>query len=446
MQNVHSPNTINPFALAEIVAQKRIDWDIFENPTQALCDLLNIPYKELFYGKCPIMTPFTESLEDGTEKVLSEEEARARLESYLSGKMKRRITRNPPISKLTLKTIKKRILDTLTPKPIIHEFGDFPDRVEIIRPKPEIDPEIVRPITHGPVKRDLPWEPEGFEWLDTGMYFNEVPEFSDVDQGAIGDCSFMAALSALVWTRPYVIKNEAKVSELGNETSPIHSFKFYDEKGKASTVEVSERIPMKISGNQRLYYYGCSTDRNIAGQPDEIWPAVIEKAYFKWQTGTSTDQPNYNNFKTSKPGAAVCQIHPGIRTILQHNKCSLNEILDLIKDNCNGKKAVHPLLTFTPDPDYVAQNWPDRNYEQYGITQNHSFTILGWDEKDGEQYVVLRNPWARDNTFKDILHGDWCYDVEDISKKIPYGQKGVFALRVETYHKYFYCTEVVHEK
>ena len=180
------------------------------------------------------MTPFTESLEDGTEKVLSEEEARARLESYLSGKMKRRITKNPPISKLTLKTIKNRILDTLTPKPIIHEFGDFPDRVEIIRPKPEIEPEIVRPITHGPVKRDLPWEPEGFEWLDTGMYFNEVPEFSDVQQGAIGNCSFMSALSALVWTRPYVIKNEAKASELGNETSPIHSFKFYDEKGKAS--------------------------------------------------------------------------------------------------------------------------------------------------------------------------------------------------------------------
>ncbi|MBQ9073205.1 MAG: hypothetical protein IJY30_01880, partial [Muribaculaceae bacterium] len=339
-----------------------------------------------------------------------------------------------------------RIVDILTPKPIVHEFGDFPDRVEIIRPKPEIDPEIHIPLTYGPITRDLPWEPAGFEWLDTGMYFNEVPEYSDPQQGAIGNCSFMSSLCALAWTRPYVIKNEAKVSEHGNETSPIHSFKFYDAKGVISTVEVSERIPMKISGNQRTYYYGRSTDSNIEGQSDEIWPAIIEKAYFKWQTGTSTDQPNYNHFKTGKPGAVLCHIHPGINTIMLHSYYEVDEIFSFVKENCNGKKAVHPMLTFTPDPDYVAMNWPDRNYAQYGITLSHAFTILGWDEQDGEKYIVLRNPWAYDNTFKDILTGDWYFDVDDTSKKIPYGQNGVFGLRLETYVKYFYWTEVVHEK
>lgn len=445
MNDVHAPCSINPYALAELVAQRKVDWNKYENKADALCGILNIPYNELFYGNCPIMTPYTEVLPDGTVKDLTSEEARERLEKYLASKTTRRIAKKPPFSRLTLKSVRTRIVDILVPKPIIHETGRVPDRVEIIRPKPELDPDIKRPITYGPVTRDLPWKPEGFEWLDAGMYFNEVPEYSDPQQGAIGNCSFMSALCALAWTRPYVIKNEAKESEHGNETSPIHSFKFYEKKGVKSTVEVSERIPMKISGNQRIYYYGRSTDSNIEGKPDETWPAVIEKAYFKWQTGTSTDQPNYNQFKPGKPGAVLCQIHPGENTIMYHGYHEVDEIFSFVKKNCNGKKAVHPMLTFTPDPDYVAKHWPDRNYAQYGIVLEHAFTILGWDERDGEQYVVLRNPWAHDNTFKDILVGDWCYDVDDASKKIPYCQKGVFALRFETYLKYFYWTEVIHE-
>lgn len=441
MKNLYPPCTINPFALAEAVAQKRIDWSKYENETQALCEILNIPVKELFYSDCPIRTPFTEVLEDGTVKKLNEEEAKKRLEDYLASRMKRRITKKPPMPRLALKTVKTRIPDILVPRPI----GPTIDKDDVIRFE-EIKPKPLRPLDPPrlPVNQDLPWMPEGFEWLDMGHFFREVPEFDDPDQGALGDCSFMASLSALLWTRPYAIKNETKATTLGDETCATHSFTFYNEDGTAKTVEVTDRIPMRMNNGTPTYYYGSSTDKGN-NLPDEIWPAVIEKAYVKWQTGTKTDCPNYNKFDGSFPGEALCHIRPGTRDILYHNQNSADKVMAFIKQNCENKKAKNPLLTYTPTQTSAEQKNPNLNYEEYGIIDNHSFTILGWEEKNGIQYVVLRNPWARAEAHKDVLLGDWKYYGQDSAEYISLGKKGVFALRLETYMDYFVYTEAVYD-
>lgn len=442
MDSIYAPNTINPFALAELVAQKRIDWSKYDDETQALCEILNIPADELFYGNCPVMTPYTEVLADGTVKRLSDEEARERLENYLAGRLKRRISKKPPISRLALKAVRTRIPDILVPKKPIWPDIDEDDiiKIEEIKPKPlrPFDPPKL------PIKRDLPWNPEGFKWSDAGMFFREVPEYDDPAQGALGDCSFMASLSALAWTRPYAIKNEAKASEFGDESCPSHAFTFYDENRTAKTVEVTDKILMRISGKNLQYYFASSTDKDSGGnQPDEIWPAVIEKAYVKWQTGTGTDFPNYTKFDGSFPGEALCHIRPGTRKILRHTQYSSEKVMSFIKENCDGKKAKNPLLTFTPGQREIDRDRPELDYASSGIVVNHSYTILGWEEKDGVPYVVLRNPWARKEATKDVLSGEWEFNGQKVSGKIPLGRKGVFALRLDTYMDYYVWTEAV---
>lgn len=435
MSNTNAMSAINPFALAELVAQKRIDWDKYDDPVEALCGILNISRSDIFSANSPVLDPFTEISVDGTVRYLDDDKAKKRLETYLSQNMYRRITKKPPMRRLALKTIRSRLQDILlASKPIYPGDIDSPERIEEITELPEkphiphFPPNYQRPKP----KIDKPWLPKGYTWMDMGEYFKEVPEYDDPIQGAVGDCYLIAALSAIAWTRPYVISNSVRPSELGNEDSPLHQYTFYED-GKATTMEVTEKVLMDTSGTNPQWKYARSGDLDLG----ETWPAVYEKAYAKLRAKTTTDCPNMNVLASGVATTACIHITNEIGTTCWHSQMNPNEIMEKIKQNCSGKKAKNPLFCLTPDS---PPNNSDLDYPGYGIKFDHYYTILGWDERDDKQYVVLRNPWGYAEAIRDVLDGDWNFDGDETTPNIPYNKKGVFALLLETYHKYFVLT------
>ena len=57
---------------------------------------------------------------------------------------------------------------------------------------------------------------------------------------------------------------------------------------------------------------------------------------------------------------------------------------------------------------------------------------------------MIRITQNRFSKFKDVLSGEWNFDANDVSAKITLGEKGVFALKLDTYMHYFDWTEAVH--
>lgn len=132
MSREYQTGAINPYALAELVAGKAIKWEKYPDQTQALCEILNISRADLFAADSPILTPYTQILPDGTEKELTYDEAKKRLDDFLARRTTRRITQKPPMRKLRLKTIRQRIPGIVLPaKP-----EPLPDIIFPIKPEP----------------------------------------------------------------------------------------------------------------------------------------------------------------------------------------------------------------------------------------------------------------------------------------------------------------------
>ena len=371
-------SAINPLVLAELVAGRRITWDHYADKAQVVCEVLNIPKNELFSGYCPIVTPYQEVMPDGTVKELNDEEALERLQKYLSVHTKRRITKTPPLRSLTLKTIRSRTPDLLIPMLPPQKDKPFPDIEEVRIPE---DP-IRNPVIPGISGRDKGWHLAGHTWMDMGEYFKETPEFDDPNQGALGDCYFISALTSVIWTRQYVITNRARIPADGDDTSPIHEFAFY-RNGKKEGVEVSEKVLVNTELPFVRWHYAHSEDSG------EIWPAVIEKAYAKWRTGTKTDCPNMDYIDLGNGAEACTQLIGGSYKHYWHSSETASNVFSVIKSNCVGKRAVNPMFAFTEQ----APEHPDE-YTTIQIEPNHSYSVLGWDRHNNTDYIVLRNPWG----------------------------------------------------
>ena len=103
-----------------------------------------------------------------------------------------------------------------------------------------------------------------------------------------------AALSAVAWSRPYVIMQRSRATGAA-AASFVDRIDFYS--GGLKTMEVSERVPLVTSTNAWIYAR--------SSEAGEIWPAVYEKAFAKWKTNDATDEPNSANVVDAASGTSA---------------------------------------------------------------------------------------------------------------------------------------------
>ena len=158
------------------------------------------------------------------------------------------------------------------------------------------DPKLIDLIF--PVKTG--YRPDGYSWQDAGRFFGEAAEFFDPIQGFVGDCYFIAALSSVAWSMPYVIADQVRATGADNEQF-THQVGFHGSSGM-EYVETTDRI---------LVDGGGSTHFARSREPDEIWPAVYEKAYAKWRLGEGSDFPAIPSIAGGDPSIA-CKAIAGL--------------------------------------------------------------------------------------------------------------------------------------
>jgi hypothetical protein len=121
--------------------------------------------------------------------------------------------------------------------------------------------------------------------VSAGSLFNGSPTHNDARQGQLGDCYFIAALSAIADKNADAVRN--MFIDNGDGT---YTVRFYAGagvsvgSGTADYVTVNRKLPTNASGNLVYSSYGMLA--SSASTP--LWIALAEKAYAQWnETGKS---------------------------------------------------------------------------------------------------------------------------------------------------------------
>lgn len=267
-----------------------------------------------------------------------------------------------------------------------------------------------------------------------GMYM--AREYDNPIQGAIGDSWLIAALFAVAWSDPFAINRDVQVIK-SEEKHKERTFcvKLYSKGGEndgpTETVQVSYDIPLNNSTNMPVY---CQP----SGSLSVVWPALYEKAFAKWITGSSSDHPDITQLSASSRGGdpvkAMAQITNGKPLYYFSHSRSAADLMGLVRANSVNFKSIRPMVAFThaTGPMYKGSN----------MVANHAYTVLGWAFPGGsKQYLILRNPWGVTEP-KGLTSYLGLLDTVDTSFWPPahlLDCRGVFALEASAFKECFAC-------
>jgi hypothetical protein len=209
-----------------------------------------------------------------------------------------------------------------------------------------------------------------------GPLFKEGVSIHDSVQGQIGDCYFPAAISAIANHNPEVLKNMVKDNGDGTYTVTFkerdpRTFKYRDVK-----VDVDGDLYVRSWGGP---LYGSS--KGDKGEKTmELWFPLVEKAYAQWKGSYDTIGSGGMSNKVMED---VMGVPARQQSVDEGNQA---QTWTAIKRAIDGKQ---PIAAGT----YDAEDDPAR-YTNSGVYADHAYTVLGYEEVNGEKYVQLRNPWG----------------------------------------------------
>lgn len=126
-----------------------------------------------------------------------------------------------------------------------------------------------------------------------GTLFVNGPRSTDVRQGAVGDCYLMAALASVADKNPKVITDMFTYN--GDDTWTVGFVNRFGTKNMDYTfsyVVVDRYLP--VSNSNRAIYAGWGGGTNTSVR-NELWVALLEKAYAQWNETGETKQGNMTN-------------------------------------------------------------------------------------------------------------------------------------------------------
>jgi uncharacterized protein with LGFP repeats len=214
-----------------------------------------------------------------------------------------------------------------------------------------------------------------------------MPQYTDVSQGVVGDCYFLAALASVAYQSPYLLKQS--IIDNGDSTYTIRfNMSANGQAPNWDYVTVDRMLPVyyrtDANGNPistPYFAYNGWYNGQIASNPNNaLWVGLYEKAYVQLaEEGWSRDADHsYNAYSAIGGGAsedALTQVT---------GRATGGEALDgpdvysvLTQGVPNGQLA----LLSTPDPEL------DPN-----LAGGHVYAVLGYDAATG--MVTLYNPWG----------------------------------------------------
>ncbi|KUG15833.1 hypothetical protein ASZ90_014501 [hydrocarbon metagenome] len=254
--------------------------------------------------------------------------------------------------------------------------------------------------------------PKATEWKDLGkdpvivsMIYNEAI------QGCCNDCYFIAALSSVAWAAP-------------QELDLYNAYYFNGVKVELD----SKKLPV---ANNTVVYADIPTS-------GEIWAPLYEKAYAKWRSGNTSNEPDIpssiggggSGFQALKeitgytnPANAFDTTNESIDTIWQNIQTGAKQMRGIYETY----KTTYPSFAETRSTDI----------QKAGIYKSHTYSLFGKvkDTSTGKRYLILRNPYAnkKPEPVENVIKPAISFFGINLSAVAD----GVFALDIEKFKEYF---------
>ncbi len=210
----------------------------------------------------------------------------------------------------------------------------------------------------------------------SGPLFIDEPKADDVRQGAIGNCYFPAAMAAVAYARPDIIKNMIKDNGDGTYTVKFTPSS-YGGTGRPVEIKVDGDLYARSYGGP---IYGGSLGGSTAPDKMELWFPLIEKAYAQWKG-------SYDTIGNGGVAGTVMSEVMGkgykYENITSSNK---DRIYEMIKTAAANKQ---PMAAGTYGTEDAAK------YTNTGVYAHHAYSVMGVEEENGTKYVKVRNPWGQ---------------------------------------------------
>lgn len=217
--------------------------------------------------------------------------------------------------------------------------------------------------------------------------------FKDITQGSLGDCYFLATLTA------YAQKNPQKIVDM------IHDNKngtyTVDFKGKSVTITAPNKTELGL----------------YSSEGKGAWVPIIEKAYAQYREDNSILKKE-NNYDVIGKGSII--IGRGMYEL--SGSTFDTDILkahsqDTLRKKLSSAQDKNKMMVAAINKGILGKNKLD-------LPDGHVYTVLGYDEKTDK--VKIRNPWGND------------------TGNVKGGKEGIFELSVADFQKTF--SQVAFEK
>jgi hypothetical protein len=314
----------------------------------------------------------------------------------------------------------------------LHVELELPPALRTLQLGRALSPNVIQSVVFDPNRlrnADFGWTPPGGHWGKAGRFFSETAEFYDPVQGAVANCYYIAALSAIAWATPFRIAQITRAT--GQNQDQFNDMIPFYKPGTGGAldkqIQVTEALPLTAGGD--FIYCRSSED-------GETWPAVYEKAFAKLTTGTASDMPDILATAWGNSVWATGQLNGGSPSSFDTASRSADDLWNILRSNCLSYRTFNPMTAWTY---HTGDEAPDHvDYSSAHVVGAHAYTVLGWAYRDCKRWIVLRNPWGGYEATTSVL--DATISMYDVSWWRPITLKttdGVFAMEISAFKKYF---------
>ncbi|XP_072885084.1 calpain-8-like [Hemitrygon akajei] len=218
------------------------------------------------------------------------------------------------------------------------------------------------------------------KWLRPAELFANprffVNSFSttDIVQGSLGDCWFLAAMSSLTLNADLFIYVVPSDQGFQDHYAGVFRFRFW-QYGSWVQVVVDDRLPT-LNGN---LVFTCSSSGN------ELWSALLEKAYAKLNG-------SYSSLRGGLGSEAMEDFTGGIAVTIEMHSTNPRELWHLLK------RALHKQTMISCSITVNNHNEIEKD-QGLGLMASHAYAIVDAEKvrmpNSSIKLFRLRNPWGR---------------------------------------------------
>ncbi|CAD5113076.1 DgyrCDS2268 [Dimorphilus gyrociliatus] len=275
------------------------------------------------------------------------------------------------------------------------------------------------------------------EWLrpheicDNPKFLHEGASRMDINQGALGDCWFLAAVACLTQNEALFHRVVPDDQDFLNSYAGIFRFQFW-QYGRWVEVIIDDRLP---TSNGRLIYLHSN-------EGNEFWPAMLEKAYAKLNG-------SYESLSGGLTGEALVDFTGGIIEKWNFPEDGTEGLYERMKTSL--KKGGFMACSIDSSPDTMESRLENGLVigHAYSITDVRNVTVETPTVSGQIAMIRIRNPWGNEAEWKGAWSDgspEWEYIPEEERQNIglTFEADGEFWMSFDDFSNNFQRMEICH--